>query len=159
MKNNQEICNIILLPSKRDYIGHYENVVCKDKYGYYLPVSDESRREAIKKGEVYELYVVSNQDIKEGDTVIEIEKSRICKVLKSEINENQEWDLFLKVIDNNLEYYPINIPRKIVCTTDSNLKDVFRLPDSVIKDFVKYAGPNVIRLQYLENELIFDWIY
>ena len=36
MKNNQEICDIVILVSKRDYIGN-EIVLCEDKEGYYIP--------------------------------------------------------------------------------------------------------------------------
>lgn len=111
--------SLYIMPSKRNKIRHSEFVLCKDGYGYYIPTSDESKKEAIKSKEIYELYLISDEDLKEGDIVLEIERNRVAKVLNSNINEEGNWDLLLETLDK-VQYYPINLPRKIIATTDNS---------------------------------------
>lgn len=90
----------------------------KDQFGYYIPHSDEAKKEAIRKKQICELYFLSDEDFEEGDIVLEIERNRIVKVLKSDINEEGIWDLFVET-PNKVQYYPVNVPKKILATTNN----------------------------------------
>lgn len=83
----------------------------KDQFGYYILHSDEAKKEAIRKKQICELYFLSDEDFEEGDIVLEIERNRIVKVLKSDINEEGIWDLFVET-PNKVQYYPVNVPKK-----------------------------------------------
>lgn len=142
MKNNQEICDIAILVSKRDYIGN-EIVLCEDKEGYYIPCSDEAKREAIKNKEVRELYILSSDPIlRKEDYTIE----RVNNVINKCIFESWKEDQLYK---------------KVIATTDNQLIGVPKLSSATIRDFVLYNIKDSFKLRvtFYKNELIFDWIY
>lgn len=98
------------------------------------------------------LYILSDDEIKEGDYVFEVERRRIGKVSKSEINEKGIWDLEIKT--EKYEYYPVNIPKKIIASTDFSL-GVLYLDKNFIKQYVEANGFNEILVEYKNKKPTF----
>lgn len=102
------------------------------------------------------LYILSDDEIKEGDYVFEVERRRIGKVSKSEINEKGIWDLKIKT--EKYEYYPVNIPKKIIASTDFSL-GILYLDKNFIKQYVEANGFNEILVEYKNKKPTFLQIF
>lgn len=141
-------CKVVILSSKKKHIGRDEFQLCEDKNGLYLPISDSSKREALENNNVIykHLYILSNDEIKEEDIVLETERNRIGKVVKSEIDENGIWECKIKTED--LEYYPVNLPRKIIASTDNSL-GILSLSNDFINEYIKVNGFDEVLVKYV----------
>lgn len=116
----------------------------------FIPVFDSlNYKECIYK----HLYILSDDEIKEGDYVFEVERRRMGKVSKSEIDEKGIWNL--KIETEKYEYHPVNIPKKIIASTDFSL-GVLYLDENFIKQYVKANGFNEILVEYKNEQPTFS---
>lgn len=116
----------------------------------FIPVFDSlNYKECIYK----HLYILSDDEIKEGDYAFEIERRRLGRILKSEINKEGIWDL--KIETEEYEYYPVNIPKKVIASTDISL-GVLYLDENFIKQYVEANGFDEILIKYKNEQPTFS---
>ena len=91
------------------------------------------------------LYVLSDDEIKKGDWVLEVNRGRVGKVIRSEVRNNGCWECKIKT--GECEYYPVNIVKKIVASTDSSL-GIPLLDVSFIKHYIESDSFLTVLIEY-----------
>lgn len=95
------------------------------------------------------LYILSDEEIKEGDKDFYINTSniqieRVKKVTK--YSEHKEYEVLIEVYGNRNQYKPVEVYGKIIATTNPELRGLPQISQSFIETYIKeYNSGNIIK--------------
>lgn len=143
--NEFKKCKVVMLSSdKKSRIGYGEFQLCEDKNGLYLPVSDDSKREALKDNNIIykHLYILSySENIGKGDYFYIPDDTATSQIEKAEYFEHNLVNGWVK-----------KACFKIIASTDSSL-NLPRIPNELIKEYINNQMEEVF-IEY-KNDIIY----
>lgn len=143
--NEFKKCKVVMLSSdKKSRIGYGEFQLCEDKNGLYLPVSDDSKREALEDNNIIykHLYILSySENIEKGDYFYIPDDTATSQIEKAEYFEHNLVNGWVK-----------KACFKIVASTDSSL-NLPRIPNELIKEYINNQMEEVF-IEY-KNDIIY----
>lgn len=143
--NEFKKCKVVMLSSdKKSRIGYGEFQLCEDKNGLYLPVSDDSKREALKDNNIIykHLYILSySENIGKGDYFYIPDDIVTSQIEKAEYFEHNLVNGWVK-----------KACFKIIASTDSSL-NLPRIPNELIKEYINNQMEEVF-IEY-KNDIIY----
>lgn len=143
--NEFKKCKVVMLSSdKKSRIGYGEFQLCEDKNGLYLPVSDDSKREALKDNNIIykHLYILSySENIGKGDYFYIPDDIATSQIEKAEYFEHNLVNGWVK-----------KACFKIIASTDSSL-NLPRIPNELIKEYINNQMEEVF-IEY-KNDIIY----
>lgn len=143
--NEFKKCKVVMLSSdKKSRIGYGEFQLCEDKNGLYLPVSDDSKREALEDNNIIykHLYILSySENVEKGDYFYIPDDTATSQIEKAEYFEH-----------NLINGWVKKACFKIVASTDSSL-NLPRIPNELIKEYIDNQMEEVF-IEY-KNDIIY----
>lgn len=135
-------CKVVALDTKitPGVIPYFKNI--KFPSNPFIPLNNEECTYKL-------LYVLSDDEIKKGDWVLEVNRGRVGKVIRSEVRDDGCWECKIKT--GECEYYPVNIVKKIIASTDSSL-GIPLLDAGFIKHYIESDGFPAVLIEYDTQE-------
>lgn len=143
--NEFKKCKVVILSSnKKSRIGYGEFQLCEDINGLYIPMADDSKREALEDNSVIykHLYILSfDEDIKSGDYFYIPDDTATSQIEKAKYFEHNLVNGWVK-----------RVCFKIIASTDTSL-NLPHIPNELIKEYIHKQIKEVF-VKY-ENNLIY----